>query len=163
MKVAVLAGSASDAEYIERAVGCFDKLGIEVEARILSAHRTPDEVVEFAKNAEKNGFSAIVAIAGMAAHLGGVVAAHTILPVVAVPVASGAFNGLDALLASVQMPKGVPVAVVTVGKAGAENAALLIARFLAPFDPKVKQRLLQYIDEMRKKALQSQADWKDRK
>jgi len=163
MKVAVLAGSVSDAEYIERAISCFEKLGVDVEARILSAHRTPDEVVEFAKNAEKNGFSAIVAIAGMAAHLGGVVAAYTTLPVVAVPVASGAFNGLDALLASVQMPKGVPVAVVTVGKAGAENAALLIARFLALFDPQVKERLLGYIDEMRKKALRSQADWKDRK
>lgn len=158
MRVAVVAGSISDVEYIERAKGCFESLGIEAEVRILSAHRTPDELVEFAKNAEKDGFSAVVAIAGMAAHLGGVIAAHTTLPVIAVPVASGAFNGLDALLASVQMPKGVPVGVVTVGKAGAENAALLTARFLALFDQDVKRHLLRYIDEMRRRALRSQAD-----
>lgn len=163
MKVAVVAGSVSDAEYIERAKDCFDRLGIEVEVRILSAHRTPDEVAEFAKGAESMGFSAVVSIAGMAAHLGGVIAAHTTLPVIAVPVASGAFNGLDALLASVQMPKGVPVGVVTVGKAGAENAALLIARFLALSDKDLKERLLRYVEEMRNRALQSQADWERRK
>jgi len=158
MKVAIVAGSTSDIEYIKRAKGCLSSFGIESDAHIISAHRTPDEAVDFAKNAEKNGYCAIIAIAGMAAHLAGVLAANTLLPVISVPVASGAFNGLDALLSSVQMPKGVPVGVVTVGEAGAENAALLVMRFLATNDTQLKNRLLEYKEKLRKDALASQRD-----
>ncbi|MCX7702948.1 MAG: 5-(carboxyamino)imidazole ribonucleotide mutase [Planctomycetota bacterium] len=158
MRVAVVAGSASDVEYVKRAKKTFESLDIGTDVFVLSAHRTPDEAVDFAKSAEKKGYSAIIAIAGMAAHLAGVLSANTVLPVIAVPVATGAFGGLDALLSSVQMPKGVPVGVVTVGETGAENAALLIARFLAVNDLQLKKRLLEHKERLRKDALASQRD-----
>jgi len=156
MKVGVVVGSASDAEYAAAIKDVFEQLGIEAEYRVLSAHRTPDEAAEFARNAAKNGFSVIIAVAGYAAHLGGVLASHTHLPVICVPVAAGPLGGVDALLASLQMPKGVPTAVTTVGKAGATNAALLAARILALTDEKLAEKLHRYREKMRQKTLASQ-------
>ena len=115
--VAVLMGSKSDLPVVEGAFKVFDEFGIPYEAHAMSAHRTPVEAMEFAANAEKNGFKVVICAAGMAAHLGGVVAAHTTLPVIGIPIASEPFNGLDALFSIVQMPPGIPVAAVTAGKA----------------------------------------------
>jgi phosphoribosylaminoimidazole carboxylase PurE protein len=122
--------------------------------RIMSAHRTPEEVLAFSKDAKANGFSVIIAGAGMAAHLAGVVAAHTTLPVIGVPIASSSLGGLDALLAMVQMPPGVPVATMGIGKAGAKNAALLAIEILALNDEALRKRLAQYRSDMRKTVLE---------
>lgn len=128
-KVAVIMGSDSDFPVVSKAVTKLKSFGIPVEAHILSAHRTPREAVEFAASAAENGFGVIIAAAGMAAHLAGILAANTTLPVIGIPMKSAAFEGLDALLATVQMPSGIPVATVAVG--GAENAAVLAAQILA--------------------------------
>lgn len=143
-RVDVIIGSDSDYDVMKETLAVLDELGIEREFKVASAHRTPDAVREFAEGAEARGVEVIIAGAGMAAHLAGVVAAHTTLPVIAVPLASGALNGLDALLSSVQMPSGVPVAVVAVGKAGAVNAAVLAAEILALKYPDVKDALIDY-------------------
>jgi 5-(carboxyamino)imidazole ribonucleotide mutase len=116
--------------------------GLAYEEHILSAHRNPGAVAEFAGNAERNGFGVIIAAAGMAAHLPGVIASHTVLPVIGVPIASGALNGFDALLSIVQMPPGVPVATVAVG--GAVNAAVLAAEILALKYPELRERLREF-------------------
>ncbi|RKY10881.1 MAG: 5-(carboxyamino)imidazole ribonucleotide mutase [Planctomycetota bacterium] len=155
MKVAVVVGSLSDADYAAVVRETLESLGVESEFFLLSAHRTPDETIRFAKEAQQNGFGVIIAIAGYAAHLGGVIASHTILPVICVPVAAGPFNGVDAMLASLQMPKGVPTAVTTVGKAGAVNAALLAARILALSNQKIADNIRRYIDETRQKTVAS--------
>lgn len=155
MKVAVVVGSLSDADYAAVVKETLESLGVESEFFLLSAHRTPDETIRFAKEAQQNGFGVIIAIAGYAAHLGGVIASHTILPVICVPVAAGPFNGVDAMLASLQMPKGVPTAVTTVGKAGAVNAALLAARILALSNQKIADNIRHYIDETRQKTVAS--------
>lgn len=128
-KVAVIMGSDSDFPVVSKAVTKLKKFGIPVEAHILSAHRTPREAVEFAASAKENGFGVIIAAAGMAAHLAGILAANTTLPVIGIPMKSASLEGLDALLATVQMPGGIPVATVAVG--GAENAAVLAAEILA--------------------------------
>src|SRR5271169_1053371 len=127
--VAVVMGSASDASVMEGAVEALREFGVPVEVRVLSAHRTPDDALQFARDAEGRGFGALIAGAGKAAHLAGVLAAVTSLPVIGVPIASGELGGLDALLAMVQMPPGVPVATVAVD--GARNAGLLAVRILA--------------------------------
>ena len=132
MRVAVLMGSASDTAKMAPAVDTLRRFGLEVDERVLSAHRTPDAVVELAKGARDAGYVAFICGAGMAAHLAGAVAAHTTLPVVGVPLSGGALNGVDALYATVQMPKGVPVATVAVD--GALNAALLVVQMLAIAD-----------------------------
>ncbi|HVL03291.1 MAG TPA: 5-(carboxyamino)imidazole ribonucleotide mutase [Acidimicrobiales bacterium] len=132
MKVAVLMGSTSDAAKMAPAVETLRRFGMEVDERVLSAHRTPDAVAELAKGAREAGYVAFICGAGMAAHLAGAVAAHTTLPVVGVPLSGGALNGVDALYATVQMPKGVPVATVAVD--GALNAALLVVQMLAIAD-----------------------------
>ncbi|CAN5204321.1 hypothetical protein BH24ACT1_BH24ACT1_13160 [soil metagenome] len=132
MKVGVLMGSTSDAAKMAPAVETLRRFGIEVDERVLSAHRTPDAVVELAKGARQAGYVAFICGAGMAAHLAGAVAAHTTLPVVGVPLSGGALNGVDALYATVQMPKGVPVATVAID--GALNAALLVVEMLAIAD-----------------------------
>ena len=132
MRVAVLMGSSSDAAKMAPAVETLRRFGIEVDERVLSAHRTPDAVVELAKGARDAGYVAFICGAGMAAHLAGAVAAHTTLPVVGVPLSGGALNGVDALYATVQMPKGVPVATVAID--GALNAALLVVQMLAIAD-----------------------------
>jgi 5-(carboxyamino)imidazole ribonucleotide mutase len=128
-KVALIMGSDSDFPIVEPAVKLLRSYGVAVEARVMSAHRTPDAAAEFSKTARENGFGVIIAAAGKAAHLGGVLAAHTTLPVIGIPVKSSTLDGLDALLATVQMPAGVPVATVAID--GAENAALLAVQMLA--------------------------------
>jgi 5-(carboxyamino)imidazole ribonucleotide mutase len=142
MKVAVLMGSASDREKMAPAVKTLEDFGLEAVEKVLSAHRTPDEVADLARGARDDGYVAFICGAGMAAHLAGVVAAHTTLPVVGVPLSGGALNGVDALYATVQMPKGVPVATVAID--GALNAALLVVEMLAVSDEKLAVRLTEY-------------------
>ena len=127
-KVAVIMGSDSDLNTMMPCIEVFKKFDVECEVMVFSAHRTPDKVAEFAKNAENNGFDVIIAAAGKAAHLPGVIAAYTVLPVIGVPIKSSALDGLDALLSIVQMPAGVPVATVAID--GAENAGLLAVQIL---------------------------------
>jgi len=138
-KVAIIMGSDSDLQIVSEAFKTLKKLGIEFEAHVISAHRTPLAAAEFASNAAKNDFGVIIAAAGKAAHLAGVLAAHTTLPVIGVPIKSSTLDGLDALLATVQMPSGVPVATVAID--GAQNAALLAAQILALSDAALSGRL----------------------
>lgn len=146
-KVAVIMGSDSDFPVVKSALTELKKYGIEFECRVMSAHRTPAEASEFASNAKANGFGAIICAAGMAAHLAGVVAGHTTLPVIGIPMKSAALEGMDALLATVMMPPGVPVA--TVGINGAKNAAVLAVQMLAIADEELAQKLA---DEKQKMA-----------
>jgi len=132
-------GSPNDREKMQPAADTLEKFGLEADVRVMSAHRTPAAVTEFASNARENGYVAIICGAGMAAHLAGVVAAHTTLPVVGVPLASGALNGVDALYSTVQMPPGIPVATVAVG--GAVNAAILVVEMLAITDEEMAKKL----------------------
>lgn len=152
MRVLILMGSKSDLPVMEGAESVLAEIGIGYETRVLSAHRTPDEAAELAKNAREWGFGVIIAGAGMAAHLAGVMAALSELPVIGVPVGAS-FLGLDALLSTVQMPPGVPVATVAVGKAGAKNAAWLAARILALGDDALRERLISAKEAMHKKVL----------
>jgi phosphoribosylaminoimidazole carboxylase PurE protein len=143
-KVAVILGSTSDTQVMQ---GCLDYLthfGITHELKILSAHRQPDETAAFIKGAEQNGFSLIIAAAGMAAHLPGVAASHTTLPVIGVPLEGSALAGVDALYSIVQMPAGIPVATVAIGGAGAKNAAVLAAEILALGDAGLREKLLKF-------------------
>ncbi len=140
-KIAILMGSESDRAVVNEALPFLEYFGIDHDIRVMSAHRTPDEVQKFASSAEENGFSAIIACAGMAAHLPGVVAAYTILPVIGVPLAAGALNGVDSLYAIVQMPAGVPVATMAIGKAGMKNAAIFTAQLISRSDTSVEERL----------------------
>ena len=139
MKVAVLMGSPRDREKMAPAVETLTEFGIEADERVLSAHRTPDAVAEFARGARDAGYAAFICGAGMAAHLAGAVAANTTLPVVGVPLSGGALNGVDALYATVQMPRGIPVATVAID--GAMNAALLVVQMLAVGDAELRDRL----------------------
>ena len=147
--VAILTGSPSDLPVVLKGRDVLRGLDIPCDVRVLSAHRTPRETAEYIASAEKLGVEVFIACAGMAAHLAGVVAAHTIRPVIGVPIASGALQGVDALLATVQMPPGVPVA--TVGIDGAKNAAFLAARVVALGHPEVRGRLLAQLDESKKR------------
>ncbi|MDD3118046.1 MAG: 5-(carboxyamino)imidazole ribonucleotide mutase [Victivallales bacterium] len=139
--VAIVMGSKSDLPALKGAFELLQQFDLPFAARVISAHRTPEIAAEFAGNAEKNGFKVIICAAGMAAHLGGVMAAHTTLPVIGLPMAGEPFNGLDALLATVQMPPGIPVATVTAGKAGAKNAALFAVAILALQDKNLAEKL----------------------
>lgn len=141
-KTAIVMGSASDKEYLSAAEELLNYFGIEYQVHILSAHRTPEATAEFARNAEQDGFCAIIAAAGMAAHLPGVLASYTTLPVIGVPLPGSALNGVDALYAIVQMPRGVPVATMAIGKAGAGNAAIFVAEILAGQSPAIREKLL---------------------
>ena len=138
-KVAVIMGSKSDLPVVKKAIAKLQDFGVGYEAHVMSAHRTPDQAAEFSKNARENGFGVIIAAAGKAAHLAGVLAAHTTLPVIGIPIKSSTLDGLDALLATVQMPSGVPVATVAID--GAENAALLAVQMLALSDESLAQKL----------------------
>lgn len=138
-KTALILGSDSDLPIAEKAVSVLKKLGMPYEAHIMSAHRTPSVTAEFAKNAEANGFGVIVAFAGKAAHLAGVIAAHTNLPVIGVPIKGSDLGGLDALLSTVQMPSGIPVACVAID--GGANAAWLAARMIALNEPELAGKL----------------------
>ena len=156
--VAVLMGSKSDLPVVEGAFKVFDEFGIPYEAHAMSAHRTPVEAMEFAANAEKNGFKVVICAAGMAAHLGGVVAAHTTLPVIGIPIASEPFNGLDALFSIVQMPPGIPVAAVTAGKAGGKNAALYAVTILALGDAALAEKLKEFRRKQTAQVLKADAE-----
>ena len=147
--VAILTGSPSDLPVVLKGRDVLDNLDIPNDVRVLSAHRTPRETAEYIAAAEKQGVEVFIACAGMAAHLAGAVAAHTMRPVIGVPIASGALQGMDALLATVQMPPGVPVA--TVGVDGAKNAAFLAARIVALTHPEVQERLLAHLEESKKR------------
>jgi len=139
--VAIVMGSQSDWPTMRRAAEALDKLGVAFDARIVSAHRTPDRLVAFAKGAAAEGFKVIIAGAGGAAHLPGMVASMTHLPVLGVPVQSKALSGQDSLLSIVQMPAGIPVGTLAIGEAGATNAGLLAAAILATSDPALAERL----------------------
>lgn len=141
--VGVIMGSQSDYPVLEPACELLAELGIPYEAAVVSAHRTPDLMFEYADAAESRGLKAIIAAAGGAAHLPGMVAAHTVLPVLGVPVKSSALSGLDSLLSIVQMPAGIPVGTLAIGEAGAKNAGLLAAAILAGSRPQLRQRLHQ--------------------
>jgi phosphoribosylaminoimidazole carboxylase PurE protein len=157
-KVAVLMGSKSDLPVLK---GCFETLkefGVPFTGRVLSAHRTPAQAIRFAAEAEGAGIRVIVCAAGMAAHLGGVVAAHTTLPVIGVPMSCEPFNGLDSLLSTVQMPPGIPVASVSVGKAGAKNAALFAISILALSDSELAAKLKAFRTRQESQVLEADAD-----
>lgn len=143
-RVAILMGSQSDLEVMRHAAETFEHFGVESEMRVISAHRTPDRLRAFLAGAEERGFVAIIAGAGAAAHLAGVTAAATLLPVLGVPLAGSALNGMDALLSTVQMPAGIPVGTLAIGRAGAVNAALLVVAFLALGDPGLRKKLAGY-------------------
>jgi len=140
-KIAIVMGSKSDLPNLKGAFQILRDFCIPFTARVISAHRTPAAAVEFATKAEDNGIKIIICAAGMAAHLGGVIAAHTTLPVIGLPMVCAPFNGLDALLSTVQMPPGIPVASVTVGSAGAKNAALFAISILALSDESLNGKL----------------------
>jgi 5-(carboxyamino)imidazole ribonucleotide mutase len=149
-------GSRSDRETMHEAARTLDELGIEWEMEVVSAHRTPDRMFRYAEEAEERGLEVIIAGAGGAAHLPGMTAAKTVLPVIGVPVLSSTLNGLDSLLSIVQMPRGVPVATVAIGKAGAANAGLLAARILGSRDPELRARLKEYARRLAEDALRAE-------
>ncbi|ASK61185.1 5-(carboxyamino)imidazole ribonucleotide mutase [Virgibacillus phasianinus] len=146
--VGVIMGSISDWETMEHACDMLDELKVPYEKDVISAHRTPDSMFEYAKTARERGLKVIIAGAGGAAHLPGMVAAQTTLPVIGVPVQSKALNGLDSLFSIVQMPGGVPTATVAIGRSGAKNAGILAAQMIGAFDDEVANRLAAYRDTM---------------
>jgi 5-(carboxyamino)imidazole ribonucleotide mutase len=141
LKVAILIGSSSDEDVMRGCTDYLTKFGIPFDMKVSSAHRQPEETAAFVKQAEAAGYGLIIAAAGMAAHLPGVVAAHTILPVIGVPLAGSDLHGVDALYSIVQMPSGIPVATVAIGSAGAKNAAVLAAEILALREPELREKL----------------------
>jgi 5-(carboxyamino)imidazole ribonucleotide mutase len=145
-KVAIVMGSDSDFPVVKDAAAELKKLGIKFEIRVMSAHRTPGIVCEFASKAKENGFGVIIAAAGKAAHLAGVIAGHTTLPVIGIPIKSSTLDGLDSLLSTVQMPSGIPVATVAID--GAKNAGILAAQILAVSDDKLSEKLSKMKNEM---------------
>ena len=140
-KIAVIMGSDSDLPVVKKAIGVLEEFNAPYEVHIFSAHRTPNEAAEFSRNARENGFGAIIAAAGMAAHLAGAIAANTTLPVVGIPISSGGLGGIDALFSTVQMPTGIPVATVAVN--GAANAAFLCLQMLAISDEELAEKILE--------------------
>ncbi len=143
-RVAILMGRKSDWEAMRAAEETLEELGIASDARVISAHRTPDRLTAYLATAEERGIEVVIAGAGAAAHLAGVTAAHTVLPVLGVPLEGGALRGLDALLATVQMPGGIPVASFAIGRSGAKNAALFAAAILARGDSSVREKLVKF-------------------
>ena len=141
--VAVLMGSDSDLPTMQSTLDTLSSLGVHYEVKITSAHRTPGVTMDFVTDAEKRGCAVFICAAGLAAHLAGAVAAHTVKPVIGVPMEGGPLNGFDALLSTVQMPGGIPVATVAIGKAGAKNAAYLAAQMLSLADDKLAQKLVE--------------------
>ena len=154
-KVTILMGSSSDAEVMKSASDILDEFGITSEVRVLSAHRTPDETREYVVGLEERGVEVIIAGAGYAAHLAGVIASHTILPVIGVPLPGSALSGVDSLYSTVQMPGGIPVATMTIGKAGAKNAGLFAVQILSRKDSTLIEKLKEYRREMKAKVLEA--------
>ena len=148
--IGIILGSKSDLPTMENTKTILERFNVEYELKIISAHRAPELLYQYAKTAEKRGIKVLIAGAGGAAHLPGVLAALTTIPVIGVPIQSKALNGLDSLLSIVQMPKGIPVATVAIGDAGAANAALLAITILAGFDEELKTKLINYRQEMKK-------------
>ncbi|MBO5328772.1 MAG: 5-(carboxyamino)imidazole ribonucleotide mutase [Clostridia bacterium] len=148
-KVALIMGSKSDLSVVKPAISVIKSFGVETEVRVISAHRTPEEAHDFAKSAKENGVEVIICAAGKAAHLGGVIAAYTTLPVIGLPVKTDMMGGLDSLLSIVQMPAGIPVA--TVGVNGGENAGLLALQILGIKYPEIAQKLTEYKQNMKNK------------
>ncbi|HEY3167512.1 MAG TPA: 5-(carboxyamino)imidazole ribonucleotide mutase [Candidatus Binatia bacterium] len=157
-KVGILMGSDSDLEVMREAEKRLDSFGIAYETRIMSAHRTPDKAAEYAATAQQRGLEVIICGAGAAAHLAGAIAANTTLPVIGVPIDSSSLKGLDALLATVQMPAGIPVATMAIGKAGAANAGIFAAQIIACKDAAVSAKLTQA-----KKEVAASVEERDRK
>ncbi len=145
-KVAIIMGSDSDLPVLKGAINTLKNFGIEFEVHVMSAHRTPKQACDFSSNAKANGFGVIICAAGKAAHLAGVIAAHTTLPVIGIPIKSSTLDGLDALLSTVQMPKGIPVATVAID--GADNAAILAVQILGVADEEVSKKLDQFKKDM---------------
>lgn len=143
-KVAILLGSENDKKYVEPSYEYFEYFGINVETHVISAHRNPDQVADFTKKAPENGYSILIGSAGMAAHLAGALKAHSYLPVIGVPLPGGISDGMDSLLSTVQMPKGVPVATMSVGKSGMINAAILSAEIFALNDKNIVDKLITF-------------------
>ena len=154
--VGIVMGSKNDYDILAAAVEILRALEIPCEARVLSAHRTPDQLFAYVEQAKARGLKVMIAGAGGAAHLAGVIAAKTLLPVLAVPIAATPLNGLDSLLSMVQMPKGIPVATLAIGKPGAANAALFAAEILALADPKLHERLAAWRAARAKEVLEAQ-------
>ncbi|MBM3956877.1 MAG: 5-(carboxyamino)imidazole ribonucleotide mutase [Gemmatimonadetes bacterium] len=156
--VAVLMGSKSDWNVVRRAAETLAEFEVPHEVKVMSAHRTPDAVREYASSAEERGLEVIIAAAGGAAHLAGVIAGHTLLPVLGVPMESAALGGIDSLLSTVQMPAGVPVGTLGIGPAGATNAALLAVAILAAKRPELRDRLRTYRERRAKDVLETRLD-----
>lgn len=154
-KIGILMGSKSDASVMREAANILQQFGVPYEMKVISAHRSPREASDYAQAAEDRGLQAIIAGAGFAAHLAGALAAQCTLPVIGVPLDSSSLQGLDSLLATVQMPKGIPVATMTIGKAGAINAALFAVQILSRSDPGLAEKLKQHRENMRRELAES--------
>ncbi|HNW39373.1 MAG TPA: 5-(carboxyamino)imidazole ribonucleotide mutase [Candidatus Omnitrophota bacterium] len=154
-KISILMGSQSDLETVNEAVNILKEFKVDFDLKVLSAHRTPKEVASYVEAAPKKGVKVFIAAAGMSAALAGVVAAHTILPVIGIPIETKNLKGIDSLLSTVQMPPGIPVACMAIGKSGAKNAALLALEILGVSDAKISAKLAKYKKQMRLKILKT--------
>lgn len=161
VRVAVVMGSTSDWEQMQAACDVLDKLQITYEKRVVSAHRMPNEMFQFGKEASSRGLQVIIAGAGGAAHLPGMLASQTTLPVIGVPIKTSTLSGVDSLLSIVQMPGGVPVGTMSIGQSGAKNAGLQAARILSLTDSTITERLSQYTEQMRQLAIESERELYD--
>ena len=155
--VGIVMGSDSDWPLVKKTAETLERFGVPYEARVISAHRTPETALEYSRTAEARGLKVVIAAAGGAAHLAGVLAGGTVLPVIGIPVAGGALNGLDALYATVQMPSGVPVATVAAGSAGPANAALLAVQILGTADPSLREKFRAHKQSLREKVEKADA------
>ncbi len=153
--ISILMGSQSDLETVNETINVLKEFKVDFQVKVLSAHRTPKEVAQYVESAPQSGTKVFIAAAGMSAALAGVVAAHTILPVIGIPIETKNLKGLDSLLSTVQMPPGVPVACMSIGKAGAKNAALFALAILGIHDPKISAQLINYKKQMRLKIKQT--------
>ncbi len=161
--VGVVMGSTSDGDVVEGCIEVLKELRIPHEVKVASAHRTPERTRQYAESAAERGLEVIIAGAGWAAHLAGFIAAHTTLPVIGIPIDSSPLQGMDALLSTVQMPPGIPVATVALGKGGAKNAAILAAQILALKYPPIAQRLKTYREGLSQKAIEKAEKWEKSK
>ena len=153
LDIAILMGSDSDLPIVEAIFPILDEFGINYTKNVLSAHRTPHEVMDLIKKSEQNGCKVFIAAAGMAAHLAGAIAAHSIRPVIGIPIESGGMGGIDSLLSTAMMPPGVPVATVAVGKSGAKNSAILAVQILATYNETLSNKLVDYKNNMKEEVL----------
>jgi len=150
IKVAILMGSKSDLDIVQVAVDLLKTMKVTHEIKVLSAHRTPNDVIKYVESLPARGAQVIIAAAGMSAALAGTIAAHTILPVIGIPIESGSLRGMDSLLSTVQMPKGIPVACMAIGKAGAGNSAIFACQILALQDEKLSKKMVNFKSDMAK-------------